>query len=474
MKVTKEETSPREVVLNVNLESADVEPYLDKAYKRVVNRVQVPGFRPGKAPRILLENYVGRESLVRESLDNIVQESLLQAIKEENLDSFGEPDVEVLDVDPPSFKAVVPLEPTVDLGSFRDIHLEPESVEVKEGEVDRVTERMRYDAAPWEPVKRPVKFGDQVTLDVDGSVEGMRVADDRGVEFVPTQDNPSPFPGFSVYLEGLEKDESKEFTLPVPEDYQDNNLAGKKCRFKVKVLEIKEKVLADLDDEFAKGVGQGYENLEALRSAILKDLTEHIEREAQHAFQGKSLEEVIKGASVEVSQLTTKREIDHLLEDRSRALKEHRMEMDAYLQQVGKTMEELREELRPAAEERLNRYLVIRRLAQEEGIEVTPQEIDGEVETLTAGPGESNEKLRQAFSSEDARSSLGDAILTRKVLERLALIVQGLKDEEETSQEEQAPEAREETEDGDLALSGDSDEGQTPAEGGSKSGDGSQ
>ena len=461
MKVTKEETSPREVVLSVNLESADVEPYLDRAYKRVVNKVQVPGFRPGKAPRSVLENYVGRESLVRESLDNIVQESLEQAIKEEDLDSFGEPDVEVLDVDPPSFKAIVALEPTVDLGDFRSIRLEPESVEVTEDQVDKVTERMRYDAAPWEPVERAVKFGDQVTLDVDGFIEGTRVANDKGVEFIPTQDNPSPFPGFSVYLEGLEKDESKEFTLTAPEDYPDNSLAGKECRFNVKVLEIKEKVLADPDDEFAKGVGQGYESLEALRSAIMKDLTEHVEREAQHTFQGKSLEEVIKGAHVEVSQLTTRREIDHLLEERSRALKERRMDMDTYLQQVGKTLEEVREELRPAAEERLTRYLVIRRLTQEEGIEVTPQEIDGEVENLTAGSGESKENLRQAFSSENARSSLGDAILTRKVLERLAQIVQGLADEEETSEEDQLLEAGEETENGAPASSGDSDESQT-------------
>ncbi len=436
MKITRQETSPREVVLSIELESADVEPYLDRSYRRVVNRVQIPGFRPGKAPRWRVEQIVGRESLVRESLDLIVQESLSKAIGEENLETFGEPDIELLEVNPVSFKAVLPLEPIVDLGDFRSLRLEPEPVEVTEAQVNRVLEQVRYDAAPWEPVDRPVKFGDLVTLDVDGFIEGEQVVDDRGVDFIPSQDNPIPFPGFSVYMEGMKKSEPKEFTLKVPDDYNDTTIAGKECRFRVTALEIKEKLLPALDDEFAKGVGDGYESLEALRASVLHDLTEQTERMTQLALQERSLEQVVSGASVEVSGLTTDREIDHILEEQLQARQGRRTDMDTYLQNVGKSQEELRNELRPTAQQRLTRVLVLRKLAQEEGIQISPEEIDAEVERITAGSGESREALLQAFSTENGRASIGSALLARKVLERLAQIVRGGVEEGGESQEE--------------------------------------
>jgi len=436
LKITKEETSQLDVVLNIELDSEDIEPYLERSLKRISSRVDIPGFRRGKAPRYLMENYVGRDALIRESLDYIVQQTTDKAITEENLTIFGEPDVELVEMEPLSFKAIVPQEPVVDLGNFRDLRLEPEPVDVIEEQVNEVLERIRYDAAPWEPVDGPVKFDNLVTLDVDGSVEGRSVADDRGVDFVPTQDNPYPFPGFSIHLEGMKGDQSKEFTIQIPEDFQDETLAGKECRFNVKVLAIKEKVLPELDDELAKGVGAGYDTFKDLRAKVLQDLTEQKERAARNAFQEKSLEEVIKGASVEVSYLTIEREIDHLLEDQAQATQGRNADIETYLSNVGKSREEIREELRPGAQERLTRFLVLRSLAQTEGIEVGPEEIDTEIENFTSSSGESGESLRKAFSSESARSSLANSILTRKILERLGEIVQGESGEEETSQEE--------------------------------------
>ena len=425
MKVTKEENAPREVQLNVELDPDDIEPYLDRAYRRLVNRVQIPGFRRGKAPRAILENHVGREALVRENLDFILQESLDKAIEDESLETFGEPDVELLEIDPLSFKAVMALEPVIELGDFRSLRLEPEPVEVTEEQVGEALEHMRLEAAPWEPADGPVKFDDLVTLDVDGTIEGNVVADDRGVDFIPREDNPLPFPGFSIHLEGMKKDDSKEFVLGVPEDYPDSSLVGKECRFKIMVLEVKRKVLAELDDEFAKGVGDGYESLDALRSSVLESLTAQVKRVAERALQEKSLQEVLKEASVEVSDLTTNREIDHLMEEQNRALQGRRMDMDTYLRDAGKSREELRNELRPVAVERLTRFLVMRELAQEEGIEVSSEDIDSEIDVLTSGSGQSQESLRQSLSTEDARSSIGNAILTRTVLERLAGIARG-------------------------------------------------
>ena len=424
MKVTKEDAASREVVLNIELDSDDVEPYLDRSYRRMVNRVQIPGFRKGKAPRTLVENYLGKEAMIRDSLDYIAQQSIEKAIETEELDIFGEPDVEVIEVNPPSFKATLCLEPIVDLGDFRSLRIKPDPVEVTDDQVSEMVEQLRHNAAPWEPVERPVRFGDLITLDVDGFIDGQQVADDKEVEFIPEQDNPMPFTGFSVHLEGVSKGQEKEFTLPIPEDYPDESIQGKECRFKVTIHEIKEKALPEVDDEFAKGVGEGFESVEALKQNIFDNLTTQAEMVSQRSFQETTLQKVIDGANIEMSGIPTDREIDHMLENRAEALRSRRISMDDYLRSAAKTEDELREEMRPSAEERVTRFLVMRQLAKEEGLSVEDSDIDTEVDSITGGQSESPEALRQALVDDNLRASVASAILSRKVLERLSEIVQ--------------------------------------------------
>ena len=462
MKVTKEEAASREVVLSIELDSDDVEPYLDRSYRRMVNRVQIPGFRKGKAPRTLVENYLGKEAMIRDSLDYIVQQTIEKAIETEELDVFGEPDIEVVEVNPPSFKATVCLEPIVDLGDFRSLRMKPEPVEVTDEQVSEVLERMRYDSAPWEPVDRPIRFGDLITLDVDGFIEGQQVADDREVEFIPQLDNPMPFTGFSVHLEGVAKGQVKEFSLPIPEDYPDDAIQGKECRFKVTIHEIKEKALPEIDDEFAKGVGEGHESVEALRQNVLDNLTARAESVAERSFQEMTLQKVIDGAKIEMSSIPTNREIDHLLENRAEALRNRRIDMDDYLRSASKTEEELREELRPSAEERVTRFLVLRQLSKEEGLAVDDADIDTEVDSISGGQSESSENLRQALSTESARASVASAILSRKTLERLSEIVQS------AEEPEPAQPASEETADEEPSQAA---EGADPAEAEDREGD---
>ncbi len=440
MKVTKDESAARQVTLTVALDSEDLEPFLDRAFRRNRSRVSIPGFRPGKAPRRIVEAFLGREALVRDSLDYIVQESLDKAISDEGLDIFGQPDVEVVDVDPVSFKATVPLEPVVQLGDLQQIDVTRETVEVTEEQVNKVLESLQYNAAPWEPVERPVQFGDLVSLDVDGTIGGRQVANDRGVDFLPDQDNPYPFPGFSIYLEGLSEGQSKQFTLRVPEDHQDESIAGQDCTFDIKVLQIKAKNLPDLDDEFAKGVEEGYESLEALNASVRENLTEESNRMADREFQEKALDKVVSGASVEVSDTTTEREIDHILEEQARSQQGRDASVEDYLRNLGKSVEESREELRASAQERLSRYLVIRKLAQDEKLEVLPEEVDSEVDRLTSSAGAGSEALLRAFSSEEARSSLRNVLLTRKVLERLTEIVEGTNNVQPASEDDDAVE----------------------------------
>tara|TARA_B100001971_G_scaffold30504_1_gene24873 strand:+ start:711 stop:2021 length:1311 start_codon:yes stop_codon:yes gene_type:complete len=425
------------------MDSDDEEPFLNRSYRRVASRVRIPGFRPGKAPRAVVENHMGREALVHEALEFMIPESLDQVLKDEDIQAFMEPQLEVIDMAPVSFKAVVPLEPVVELGEFQAIRLERETVEVTGDQVDHVLEDLRFESAPWEPVERPLAFGDLVTMNVKGSIEGEEVIDDNGIDYIPAMDNNMPFPGFSVYLEGMAEEQNKEFTLSVPDDYPQENYAGKECRFNVEVLAIKEKNLPELDDEFAKGVRDGYESLEALTDFVRQRLIDEAEVNETRRLEASSLEELKKLAKIEASKLVYQRELDLMYEERERSLRNQQIDMELYLSYSGQTEDELREQMKPQAEERLNTMLVLRKLADLENIEISDEDVEGEITNLISSTGgESETAMRQALNTENAKESVRSSLMNRKIMARLVEITQGgesaataIAEPEETNQE---------------------------------------
>ena len=441
MKVTKESSSAVEVILNVEMEASDEDPYIDRSYRRTVGRLNIPGFRKGKAPRSIVESYVGRTALVQEALDFMIPETLNQALQDEEIQAFVEPRVEVTELEPVSFKATVPLEPSVDLGDFYSVRLDKEPVEIADEEIDQVLERIRREMAPWEPVDRPVQFGDLLNLNVEGEMDGEVLVNDQEVDYIPETTNVLPFPGFAEHLEGMADGEHREFTVTVPEDYPRTEYAGKDVAFKVDVLSIKERALADLDDEFAKGVGEGFDDMEALRAHILERVTSEAESQADYAFQEQSLNSLLESATITASDLLLEREIQNMQDERERMLRNQRLDLDTYLTYVGKTEEEFQDELRPMAEDRLNRMLVVRKLAQEEGLEVSPEEIQEEIESMLSGATEENEgAMRRALNSEGTMESIRGSLLNQKVMARLVEIVQGLEPGANTAVAEDASE----------------------------------
>ena len=458
MKVTKESSNPVEIILNVEMDAADEDPYIDRSYRRTVGRLNIPGFRKGKAPRSIVESYVGRVALVQEALDFMIPETLNQALQDEEIQAFVEPRVEVLELEPVSFKATVPLEPTVDLGEFYSVRLEKEAVEISNDEVDQVLERIRREMAPWEPVSRPVMFGDLLNLNVQGEMDGEEVVNDQEVDYIPEVTNVLPFPGFAEHLENMEEGQNKDFTVTIPEEYPRPEYAGKEVAFKVEVLSIKEKALADLDDEFAKGVGEGFDDMEALRAHILERITGEAESQANYSFQEQSMNSLLESATITASDLLIEREIQNMQDERERMLRNQRLDLDTYLSYVGKTEEEFHEELRPMAADRLNRMLVVRKLAQEEELEVSPEEIQEEIESMLSGATEENETaMRRALNAAGTMESIRGSLLNQKVMARLVEIVQGMEPgagvateettaEETTAEETTAEETTSETE----------------------------
>ena len=437
MNVTRESENPTEVTLSILMDSEDEEPFLNRSYRRLAGRVRIPGFRPGKAPRSVVESHLGRATLVQEALEFMIPESLDQVLREHEIRAFTEPQLEVLDLEPVSFKAVVPLEPTVDLGDFHSIRLQPAEVEIGDEDVTRVLESLQYESAPWEPADRPVIFGDLVTVNVRGTIAGEDVINDEGVDYIPQMDNNLPVPGFSVYIEGMTEGQEKEFTLPLPEDSIPEGSAASECHFHVEVISVKEKQLPELDDEFAKGVREGFDNMEALSEHIRQRLAEDAETTALRELERNSLEEVKKIATIQASELIYQREMESIREDHERTLRNQRLDMDTYLRFIGQTEQEWEEQLRPQAEDRLTTFLVLRKLAEQEEVEVEPSDVDEEIDRLMENSAEETaEGLRRMLSTEDSRESIRSSLLNRKVMARLVEIVKGddTGDSEETEE----------------------------------------
>ena len=425
MNVIKDTVTNTEITLTVSMDAADEEPFLNRSFRRVASRVRIPGFRPGKAPRSVIESHLGREALVHEALEFMIPESLDQVLKDEDIQAFMQPQLEVLDMAPVSYKAVVPLEPIVELGEFQSIHLDREPVEITDDQIDSVLEDLRFEAAPWEPVERPLAFGDLATMNVKGTIELEEVINDSGIDFIPQIDNNLPFPGFSVYLEGMAEGQSKDFSLNVPDDYPQENYAGKECKFSVEVLALKAKDLANLDDEFAKGVREGFESLEALKDHVRQRLNDEGEAAETRRLEQSSLEELKKLAKIEASELVYQRELDMMYEERERSLRNQRMDMELYLSYVGQTEEELREQMKPQAEDRLNTMLILRKLADIENIEIGEDDVEAEINNLISSTGgESEAAMKQALNTENAKDSIKSSLMNRKIMARLVELVQ--------------------------------------------------
>ncbi len=421
MKVTKEKVENSQAYLTVEMEPAEVEESLKAAYQRLVKRANIPGFRKGKAPRPIVERYLGRESLLEDAINHLLPEAYEKAIKEQKLEAIAQPEIELTQTEPVIFKAVVPLTPKADLGDYRNVLVKPETVEVKEDDVKEVIEGVRHQHATWEPADRQVDFNDMVTIDVESSVEGKPFITQNGVQYQVLRDLASPVPGFAEQLPGMTKGEVKEFKLKFPQDYPREGFAGKEAAFKVKLGEIKQEKLPEVNDDLAKQVDASLETLDALRERVSTNLRLRAEQKARLDFEEHTVDAVVEAAKVEFPPVLVEMEIDRLINDQSRRLQLDARGLEEYLKGIKKTGEELRQDLRPMAQKRVTRALVLDKVAEAEKIEVADSDIDSEIKGIVdAAKEKDRETLQKYLDSPPSRESIRQLLRRRKTIERLA------------------------------------------------------
>jgi trigger factor len=420
MKVTAEKLQNSQIELNIEMEGGEQDEYEKKAYKHLVGRVKIPGFRKGKTPRSVLERHIGKDAFLEETLEFLIPEAYRKALEEQNIDPIAHPEIQLVQNEPVIFKAIVPVKPEVKLGDYQSIRLEQKKVEVSDEDVTKALDSLRKQQATLLPVERPAAMGDVITMDVEGESEGQTFPPSKDYVYELSEDSQALLPGFAEKLISLEKGKTATFSLSYPDDYEVQELAGKGFTFNVTVKEIKEKQLPELDDEFAKAVGS--EDLASLKSQILENIKARAESTNRMEFEQKIVDTVVEQSEVIYPPILVENEIDNMLEEEGRRFKEGIKGLEEYLANTNSTMEDHREELRPVAEKRIIRSLVLTEIAVKDEVKVEDSEIDEEIEKMLKDAGEQADNMRTFFNQPQSRKSIEQYMMGRKTIDRLVQI----------------------------------------------------
>lgn len=443
MKVSTEKIPDSQVLMTIEVEPERLQHAREKALRKLSPRAKVPGFRPGKAPPHLVRQYFGEERILDEALDALVPDVYREAVEsDESIDPIARPRLVVETTEPLVVKATIPVRPTVQIGDYAAVRVPVEQAEVDEARVEETLTLVRRRAATLEPMERELRWDDVARIDLRAVVGEEPIVQQQEAEIRLAEDHDVLFPGFEEALLGHKKGETLEFDLAVPETITDEKFAGKDAHFTVTIVETKEEILPELDDDFAKQVGDGFETVAALRDRIRDDIRAHEEDQLTARYHDAILNQLVDGATIEFPPIVLESEVDRLLHEQAGHI-QHGEDMERYLQGIGKTEEEVRAELRPVADVRLRRSLVLGQVAEAEQIEVSDDDITAEIERLTQSAGTQGAQLRQLFDGPDGRATIRRNLMTRKTLARLVEIAtqEGTALAPESAQPEQAPEA---------------------------------
>lgn len=453
MKIEKQLQEDHQIKLTVEVEPEVFESAKQRAARTLAKKVKIPGFRPGKAPYAVIERTVGEGAILEEAMEIVVQDVYPKAIEEAEIKPYGPGSLEnIVSNDPPVFAFVIPLEAEVDLGDYRSVSFPYEPKGVEEADIEGVFENLRERQAIIEPVDRPAQAGDLVTV----KMNARRLNPDEGQPETLIQDRSMPvivkaekenqdenepaewpFPGFSAHLVGMSVGDEKTVAYTFPEDYEYSSLSGVEGEYTFSVEEVKERALPELNDEFATTVGD-YENLEALRADIRTHLEQQAEQEYNETYDDQVLQASVELATIKYPPQMLEQELENVIHNLGHRLEQQNLEMDLYLKTRNMDMDALREELRPTAESRLKRSLILMELAKQENIQLKPEELQEEaIRTLSSISQTLSKNEARRFSNQEVFNNLVNNIaadmMVQKAMARLRSISSGREETEETA-----------------------------------------
>ena len=404
MKVETERLENCQMALTIEVEEERTRQALRDAARRISRQSKIPGFRPGKAPYNVVARYLGKEALYQEIVDKLGDTIYKEALEQAGIEPFGQATLTDYQTEPLVLKLVVPLRPVVELGDYRQIHLEAEEEAIREKQVNQALSRIQEQNTFWEPVERPAQWGDLAIVDIEGTVRGEAVVENKGRELILKGDSSDPVPGLSDKLLGMTVKEQRELTLTYPEDFEDGDLAGQQAQFKIYLQDLKQQVVPDIDDDLARTVGN-YETLEDLKAELRREL----QTKADEEFANRALAALVERAEIEFPLMMLEKETDDWLKEFDRGLKRQNLNLENYLAMRKVTEEEFRKQISPQIEERLKRSLALGKLAELEGLDIGSERVvDETLKRLVAiarGELEEEPSAEKTISEEQTEST---------------------------------------------------------------------
>ena len=407
MATTFEKLSSNKVKLGFEVAPEKFEDALVKAYHKNAKRFSIPGFRKGKAPMKVIENFYGSGVFYEEAFDILFPEVYQEAIKEHNLTVVDRPELTESDIkrgEPIKFTVEVYVRPDVKLGEYKNLGIEKEVAEVTDDDVNAEIERARERASRYIEISdRPAKLDDQVNIDYAG-FDGDKQFDGgtaKGHDLV--LGSGSFIPGFEEQLVGANVGDEVEVKVTFPEEYHAPELAGKPVVFKVKVNSICEKEVSALDDDFVTEVSETANNVEEYKAEVRAKLEKQAEDKADAAFENAVIEKVDENAEIDIPQAMIEDQIDNMLRDMEMRMMYQGMKLDDYFKYTGQTREQVREMYKKPAEERVRTQLVIEEVRKVENIEATEEEIDAEIAKYADQNQKSLEEFKKMLSEDDMK-----------------------------------------------------------------------
>lgn len=374
----------------VEFDSDTLERYKRQAARKIATETKIPGFRPGKAPYDMVRRMTGDKPIQDEAVSLMLDEVYPQILKESGIESYGPGSLEeILSVDPPKFSFIIPLAPVVTLGEYKEIRLEHNLPTIADDKVEEVIERLRRRVGTAAPVERPAEKGDLVAVKLSANLtevaeEGeAALIEENSYEMVAgtPEDHTDedghewPYKGFVNELVGMKNGDKKTILHTFTDDGSDDDLTGKTAEFTFEIESVKEITKPELDEEFVKSLGP-YEDLEALRNDIKRQLLETDTKNYNRKYFDELIEKLMADAKVEYPPILLDDEIEHMLVHFEQDLSRQKLDLDTYLKTRELTREELIDkEIKPAAEQRVKRQLVLEKFAAEENIQIQPHEV---------------------------------------------------------------------------------------------------
>ncbi len=419
-----EKIEHNKIKLEIEVAAVEVDKALHRAYQSVVKKINLPGFRKGRVPRRVLEAHFGPEVLHQDALELLIPPAYDEAIAGVDEEPIDQPqfDFDTIEAGRPfHFEAVVEIIPPVELGEYKGLEIEREKVEITEEDLEKHLESLREQHArlvTLEDGEQAIKEGDLAVIDFLGFVDGEAFPGGEAENYSLELGSKTFIPGFEEQVAGMKKDEEKKIEVAFPDDYHEENLAGKEVLFKVKLKEIKQKQLPELGDDFVREISE-LETLAEFKDDLRERLEKAAAEKAKTELEEALVDQISAASQVELPETLVERQIDRMLGEMDQYLRYQGLTLDKFAELAGKTMEELREEKKAEAEKRTKANLVLDAVVKKEGIAVDDSEIDARIAELSERHQDQPERVKEIFEKQGRLPLLKEELRIRKAIDLL-------------------------------------------------------